>query len=263
MRLKVRLSVIAFVCIALGVMFAGSVWSAPSELALYLPFDEGQGDAPKDASGNGNDGSFENNPQWADGRYGKALEFDGSSHVVVELSDSLAELTKDFSVNFWAKRSDAQPGTWNYMVAADRTRWAVIYNADQKVYVYASNPDWSPQAVTTESLPEDWTHIAMTFDTKDKVKIRFDGEVVGESGGNPNETIGIEQCYQIGAIATAGGCPAGEQFFSGIIDEVAIYKGILTEDEIKRDMEGNVAGLAAVQPFDKLAATWGMIKRQY
>ena len=140
-----RLTVMGFVCIlSLGLVFSGNSWS--SELVLYLPFDEGQGKAPKDASGKGNHGKFENNPQWVDGKHGKALEFDGSSHVVVELSDSLAELTKDFSVNFWAKRADAQPGTWNYMVAADRVRWAVIYNSDQSVYVWASNPGWAQQA---------------------------------------------------------------------------------------------------------------------
>ena len=41
------------------------------------------------------------------------------------------------------------------------------------------------------------------------------------------------------------------------------YKGILTEDEIKRDMGGNVCGIAAVRQKDKLAAIWGMIKNQY
>jgi hypothetical protein len=249
--------------LAIGIMFSVNAWSAPSELVLYLPFDEGEGKTPKDASGKGNDGKFENNPKWVDGKYNKALEFDGSSHVQVPLSKSLEELTKDFSVDFWAKRSDTQPGTWNYMVAADRVRWAVIYNSDQKVYVWASNPNWAQQAVTTEPLPKDWTHIAATFDTKDKVKIRFNGKVVGESAAKPNETIPITQCYEIGAIATAGGCPAGEQFFRGIIDEVAIYKGILTEDEIKRDMGGNVGGIAAVRQKDKLAAIWGMIKNQY
>ena len=135
----------------------------------------------------------------------------------IPLTKALESLNKDFTVEFWVKKSDKQAGPWNYMVAADRVRWAVIYNSDQSVYVWASNPNWSMQAKTKEPLPKEWTHIAVTFDTKDAVKIRFNGQVKAESGSKPNETIPIQQCYQIGSIATAGGCPAGEQKFTGLI----------------------------------------------
>ena len=45
-------------------------------VAIWL-FDEGRGDKVSDASGNGNDGEFVNNPEWVEGKFGDALDFDG------------------------------------------------------------------------------------------------------------------------------------------------------------------------------------------
>ena len=47
--------------------------------------------------------------------------------------------------------------------------------------------------------------------------------------------------------------------FDGIIDEVAIYNRVLTEEEIKQDMNKGI--LYAVSPAGRLATTWARIKR--
>ena len=52
----------------------------------------------------------------------------------------------------------------------------------------------------------------------------------------------------------------GQEFFTGIIDEVALYNRVLGIDEIKRDMEA--VGGTAVLPQDKLTTTWGKIKEK-
>ncbi|MDE0326841.1 MAG: hypothetical protein OXN27_23180 [Candidatus Poribacteria bacterium] len=44
-----------------------------------------------------------------------------------------------------------------------------------------------------------------------------------------------------------------------IVDEVAIYDRALTVEEINQDMENGV--YFAVSPKDKLATTWGKLKR--
>jgi hypothetical protein len=50
-------------------------------LGLWF-FDEGKGDTAKDSSKNGNDGEIVD-AKWADGKFGKALEFEGAGHVSV------------------------------------------------------------------------------------------------------------------------------------------------------------------------------------
>jgi hypothetical protein len=67
--------------------------------------------------------------------------------------------------------------------------------------------------------------------------------------------IGIGDLYEV---------PPGFNYkFSGIVDEVAIFKQAIADDEIRKMMNdglGNVLGLAAVSKAGKLTTTWGGIK---
>ena len=51
------------------------------ELVAEWHFDEGSGSVVKDSSGNGNDGTI-HGAKWVDGKYGKALSFDGNGDYV-------------------------------------------------------------------------------------------------------------------------------------------------------------------------------------
>ncbi len=51
---------------------------ASAELVGWWPMDDGTGTVALDATGNGNDGVFNGDPQWGVGQLGGALEFDGS-----------------------------------------------------------------------------------------------------------------------------------------------------------------------------------------
>ncbi|GAI13042.1 unnamed protein product, partial [marine sediment metagenome] len=61
-------------------------------MTAHYPMDEGSGGVLNDLSGNGNQGTIHDNEgdQWVDGKYGKALQFDGvDDYVSVASSDSL------------------------------------------------------------------------------------------------------------------------------------------------------------------------------
>ena len=53
-------------------------------------------------------------------------------------------------------------------------------------------------------------------------------------------------------------------YFVGIIDEVAIFKSVLTEDDLKTIMDHGLdetlGGVSAVNASAKLATTWGTLK---
>ena len=53
--------------------------SMKDTLLLYLPFDDGAGKNPKDASGNGNKASIKGDLKWVKGKFNGALEFDGDA----------------------------------------------------------------------------------------------------------------------------------------------------------------------------------------
>jgi hypothetical protein len=49
--------------------------------------------------------------------------------------------------------------------------------------------------------------------------------------------------------------------YGGIIDEVALFNVVLTEDDIKTIMNKGLEGMTAVSPSGKLATTWADIKQ--
>jgi len=80
---------------------------AASGEVLVLHFDEGSGTVARDASGNGNDGTIYG-ATWVNGKYGKALSFDGVEDYVDCGNDvSLNfERTDPFSIEAWVKTLD-------------------------------------------------------------------------------------------------------------------------------------------------------------
>ncbi len=222
-------------------------------LVLYLSFDEGQGGDAKDGSAHGHDGELIQNPKWVDGQFGKALEFDGtkSQHVMVPINDTL-QLTEQFSIAFWVKRGDAQIREWNYMVTAGTLKWASIFrNGDQKTYFWStSGGAWAQKAVTNDIQPDDWVHLAVTHDTKAEVIIYNDGKKAG-GGAKPPVVDEIDGSVMVGARHP------GEEFFTGIIDEVFLFNRIITEAEINEIKDGE---FLPVEPAGKLATTWGSVK---
>jgi len=243
----ILVSIVFYVVVTTSVSHAREV---DKSLILYLPFDEGKGDVVKDASQYGHDGDLIRNPEWVDGKIGKALKFSGNNYVQVPITNEL-QLREVFTAEFWVKRDAKQVAVWNYMVAAGTLKWAVIYNTDQKVYIYSDSGGWGQRIVTAVPLTEGWTHIAATYDIKKEVKLYFNGEDAG-TGGKPGIVAQIDGSIMVGARHP------GSEFFTGIIDEVALYNRILDLAEIKRDMEA--IGGAAVLPKDKLTTTWGRIK---
>jgi hypothetical protein len=78
------LASLVFTCLSYGKVSPASV------VGVWL-FNEGKGSVAKDTSGKGNDGTLKNGPAWIDGKFGKALQFDGvDDYVDVADKDNLS-----------------------------------------------------------------------------------------------------------------------------------------------------------------------------
>ncbi len=73
------ISVLILIC--LSAIISSSEAVLTDELVLCFSFDEGRGNTVKDLSPEKNDGTIQGNPKWVDGKFGKALYFDGSTWV--------------------------------------------------------------------------------------------------------------------------------------------------------------------------------------
>jgi len=104
---------------------------------------------------------------------------------------------------------------------------------------------------------EQWYHIAATYDGKES-RFYLDGNLDQKTQGEGK--LGVANMSlviggQTGALEGAG----NPSWFDGMIDEVLIYNGVLSEDDIKEAKKG-LSSLLGVEQSRKLAITWGNIK---
>ena len=102
-----------------SIILMGPAWSAlagldPS-LVGWWPFDEGEGTVAYDATGNGNDGVFNGDPQWVAGVHGGALEFNGDDYLNCGNGPTL-QIQDAITMAFWFK-VDAFQNTWEGFLA--------------------------------------------------------------------------------------------------------------------------------------------------
>ena len=92
-----------FLIISLAFLTAllSETMAAEPDLVGYWPLDEGSGKEAKDASGNGNHGEFVGDPQWVDGKYGKAVEFNGTSDYIEVLDADPISMDTDVTCAAW------------------------------------------------------------------------------------------------------------------------------------------------------------------
>jgi hypothetical protein len=227
-------------------------------VAMWL-FDEGKGDVAKDSSGNGLDGEFVKAPKWVDGKFGKALEFNGADNYV-----KVPEFTspsKAITVTAWAK---SPTPTWNnYGWIVERRPSFILHpNQGEKTVAWCvGNGGWNvPHGWKAGATgPDDitkWHMYTGTYDSSTgEWKLYIDGE--------PKNTL---SCNKVEITATPGplhigldSC-CGMRFGSGTVDEVAIFNVALSEDDIKEIYTKGLTGITAVSPGGKLSTTWGNIK---
>ncbi len=219
-------------------------------LVGYWPFDEGAGKAAKDASGKGHNGELINDANWVQGKFGKALDFGaGGGYVVVKDDDEL-DLADAVTVMCWFNLNEPIVGQRRIMSKNDSI--FVIFDfgaADSLDFLTKPNNDFVESTTTFE--PGQWYHFAGTYDG-DALRIYIDGELEGEKAGVPSIATSSLDLW-IGA----DDWQPGVTDFPGIIDEVRFYSKALTQNEIRKAMEGPVA---VTMTQEKLAVTWGSVK---
>ena len=212
-------------------------------------FDEGEGDTAGDSSGNGHDGTLMNGPKWVQGKFGKALEFDGTNGVQVPHADELSLET--FTLMAWINVKKG--GAWQQIVTKQNSpRNYTIGISPANLIECAFTVGGSFETALGKTPVDDaqWHHVAGTYD-KEFIRVYVDGVLEAE---NP-----FTDTPDVNTRPLEFGSGDGEPMIGGIVDEVLVSNTALTEDEI-RDLMG---GIATVEPTGKLATAWGKVKVTY
>ena len=106
--------------------------AAPSGLVAAYAFDEGSGTTVTDASGNGNNGTITNATWSTAGKFGKALQFNGTSALVTIPDAASLHLTTGMTLEAWVNPSTVN-GNWR----------DVIYKGNDNFYLEATSSNAS------------------------------------------------------------------------------------------------------------------------
>lgn len=237
----------------------------PALVGVWL-FDEGSGSTVGDSSGNGNDGTINGDFTWDSGQFGTAIVSPGAGSIEVPDSMSLATVTDGVTVAAWF-RVDADSDTGlrkpNSYLLEDQSATEPVPNG-------FSFRIWTTDGISpgiygqTELVQGQWSHVAGTYDGA-TMELYINGQPESEKGalddgGNDwvpawSGTIGSTDPLQL---------KYGSESFTGGIDEIVIFSRALTAAEIHQLMGGwnNLGNSTAVQAQDRLATTWGNLKRR-
>jgi hypothetical protein len=231
-------------------------------LVLYLPFDEGKGAEVKDLSGNGNNGAIHGDVKWVDGKQKKALEFGGDVSQYVESpdSDSLHFGKEPFAYMAWVKSykfTEYQTViTKRHITAGDGKPTASLFLKDNHIFIEFRDSIQGMNAfdATDAILKENtWHHVAWVKDDSE-LQVYVDGNLKQKVKHDRKGELTSTEPLRVGIhhYGDTWGDP-----FIGIIDEVAVFRSALDENDIKQLMNN----ILPVQTSGKLATTWGEIKQ--
>ena len=212
-----------------------------SNLVLYLTFDEGSGNIVYDYSGNKNNGNLYNGsnicsnpptsgcPTWVDGKFGKALSFDGvDDYVNIPSSPSLNGLNT-ITLSVWVNPTKTTEGTIiskhdNYL----NREWQIYINPKTYKYtfqVFDNSTNTFSEVAGIVATAGKWTHIVGVYNNGG-LRIYCDGVLI--SSATTDKIIRATNIpIRIGSRAD------NARYYGGIIDEVRIYNRALSEEEIK------------------------------
>jgi hypothetical protein len=264
-----RLTIVGISFIVISFMFVGLSYARIDEdsiLGMWL-FDKGKGDTAVDSTENGNDGEI-NGAKWVDGKFGKALEFEGAENVDMGNPTAL-QFAGDVTIVFWAKPDNVAAGRQNIICKAYGGEGCLTMEPDGNLSFYWGDCGGNCDPYVEVARPigafrdDEWIHVAETRDVKKREYNMYkNGEVAAS-----------DSWVKCGAHPCGDSTPSGLNFligdgyagkFRGIIDEVALFNVVLSEDDINSIMDKGLekaTGMSAVSSAGKLTTTWAGIKQ--
>ena len=273
-----ELSLVCACLIIIALVFSGQSLAQidPTTCLGAWLFDDDGTNVEEDISGNGSNGTMMGNPNWADGKFGKALDCDGvDDYVDCGDSDILDVGTEDFSIVAWIKCAKYTPPGWRddivnkFDTTAPRKGYTLSVrgasdatNKDRPVCILGLGSSSGVNVFGTSSINDDvWHHVAASIDR--------DGEAILYRDGAVETRVSIAAYVDQDEDNTRNfniGAQSGSGMFQGLIDEVALFNFALTEADVRDIMTNGlerVLDITAVSAKGKLAVTWAGVKTRY
>jgi len=216
-------------------------------LVAAYTFNEGTGTTVADVSGNNNAGTLGSGVTWsAQGKFGNALAFNGSSLVTVPPSASL-NLTAGMTLEAWILPTTASPSRkvlWKDWPGQGISIYGLGFGfgaASNSPEGFFTNENGIPVGLgSPPDLPLNaWSHVAATYDAATSTMSLYVNGTLRDSRvifASPSPIT-----TSTGALLIGGNTTSSSALFQGRIDEVRIYNRALSQGEIQSDMNTPVA----------------------
>jgi len=239
-----------------------------NDILVFWSFDELDGDMFKDESDNGYDAKLGAGGKLVEGKIGNAVHLSGGAIVTLGPSNILepvvdtGEITMEASVFL----NQAVNGNANFPydgIISDNTAQFRMMLEGPDAHPYWNVGNRADKRFRGFKFKEDkWYHFIVLGDNENS-KVYIDGVLVATAAQAPGFKMTQKPVQVVTIFIGAGEAAAVWTVEDAIIDEVAIYNKVLTEDEINDLKErGLGAVLKAVEPRGKLASRWAEIKVQ-
>ena len=258
----------AMVLLGIGlIVLPGDARIDPETCVGVWLFDDGSGEIAQDSSKNGNDGTLVNGPEWVDGKFGKALSFDGVDDYV-DLPAITSTDWEGLTLVAWVWLDvlpNELPTAYDEILGSKQDLYDMYEdkgNNELRVKVSTTGGAERPGIPTAQLQKDQWIHIAGVYDgAASQMKIYMDGQLI-----DTHNLAGVINGTQFPSIGAQGG-PNGPftDFHKGLIDEVALFDVALSEQDLQTLINeglGKSLSITAVAALDKLATLWGAIKAQ-
>ncbi|MGQ9611171.1 MAG: LamG domain-containing protein [bacterium] len=248
--------------IFLIVIFNADAKPIPELMGLWL-FEDGKGDVIKDSSGNGLDGKLIAGGEFVNGKFGKAIKLNGSNQCIeIPHADIMNITDEPITMLIWYKWDGAGDGWQTFFskgpMSGTNENWALFINTGGAYFHFISTPNGarinvdSPGGVVKKN---EWQFVAGTYDGK-TVKIFLDGKFIKEQPQSGKLTPNKSNLR----IGHREGSP---HWWMGTLDEAAVFKKALSENELNSIMKNGLTAFMAVESKGKLSTSWGQIKSKF
>ncbi|RKU38244.1 hypothetical protein C6496_07040 [Candidatus Poribacteria bacterium] len=240
------------------------------ELVFYLTFDNVKDQTIIDESGNGLDAEIVENAEIVKGKYGDAIHITGRGGDCVNIpAQEKLKVVGEITMTLWVyyqkpwrgqrmswldKDCHTAGGGWDIcygIASADNGSGptALLFLGSRDKQGNVRRHDFvSPHEMDEKK----WHHVAGSYDGE-TMKIYIDGKVIGKEKKKFNFVGDNDSDVRIGCLKDK----PHVTFVNGSIDEAAVWRRALSDNEIKQAMAGN---FLAVSPSDKVTTTWADIK---
>jgi hypothetical protein len=258
-----RLSLLLLSLVIFSFTMADKVYSKidPETVVGVWLLDDAQGKVAVDSSKNAYDGKITGG-QWVAGKFGKALEFDGKTDNVEVVDAKELDAIPQITVVCWVNYAKEPPQ--NYAPVGKEPLYRFIIGkggSGHFVVATAANGWYSAGTVASGAgiTQGEWHHLAGIYDGN-KVRFYVDGKLAGEGPQN----IAGDILDNAAGFTIAKTTANNVDFFAGVIDDIAVFKIAISEEDIKNiiavGLANAIAGKAMVSDHGKLSATWASIK---